>query len=58
MRYILMSVKRVCVCGMLVKGISEKHCKANMVNHKHSKKHKELMEILRDERNTPNQEGF
>ena len=34
-----------CECGALIGGSSEEHCKANIKIHKHSKKHKELMEI-------------
>lgn len=34
-----------CECGALIIGFSEQHVKANMMLHKKSKKHKELMEI-------------
>ena len=38
------AIKR-CVCGALIKGLSEKHIKELMKIHKKSKRHKELMEI-------------
>ena len=34
-----------CSCGAVIVGFSEQHVKANMILHKKSKKHKELMEI-------------
>jgi len=34
-----------CECGALIVGFSKQHVKANMILHKKSKKHKELMEI-------------
>ncbi len=45
-----MTEKRVCDCGMLVKGISEKHLEVNIRNHKKSKKHKELMKIKEEKK--------
>ena len=40
--------KKICECGMLVKGTSEKHLKSNLQSHKRSKKHKELMELKKE----------
>ena len=35
----------ICECGWKVKGSSEKHCKGNLILHRQSKRHKELMEV-------------
>ena len=41
----------ICECGMLVTGISEKHLKLNIKNHKKSKKHKELTALKKVQEN-------
>jgi len=37
--------REICECGLLIKGISEKHLKFQMQTHKRGKKHKELMKF-------------
>ena len=39
-----------CECGALIGGSSEDHANANIVLHKLSKKHKELMEIKKNDK--------
>lgn len=34
-----------CICGVLVRGSSLKHCNANIKLHIRSKKHREFMEV-------------
>ena len=35
----------ICECGMLVKAVSKAHLKSNLITHKKSRRHKELMKI-------------
>ena len=37
--------RKLCECGMLIKGISEKHLKDCMKTHKTGRRHKEQMEF-------------
>ena len=40
-----MTTKLVCECGIVVRGTSDKHCEANMRQHKGSRMHRELMKF-------------
>ncbi len=44
-----MEERKICECGMLIKGTSKKHLESNLNMHLKGNKHKELMKLKKEQ---------